>query len=435
MPTPRLGVVLRRDGTDKKMDAAEKSAIVLGAGMVGVSVGIHLLKRGWRVTLVDRSEPGSETSFGNAGVISRGSILPVSYPGLLWDIPKILAGRSRAVRVDPKAWLSMLGWAPTFLRSATKAENRRISRALNALLAACLEEHEALMQEAGATVHLTRAGWLKVYRTEAGFAATAFERDVMDELGVAYRVLDAEEIAALEPNLQPIYVRGVHILDTASVDDPGGVCRAYAALFEKLGGLVHKGEAVRLEDGGGAAGVRLRDGNALQADAVVVALGPWSGEVLKSVGVALPLFHERGYHRHYRAAGNAALSRPVNDTEGAFVLAPMAAGIRLTCGVEIAPEEAGPSRKLIEGVTPLAQQAFPLAEALDPEPWLGRRPSLPDSMPAIGRAPGQKRIWACFGHQHIGFTLGPVSGRLLAEMMSGEDPIVDPRPYDPSRFG
>ncbi len=417
------------------MNAAAKTAIVLGAGMVGVSAAIHLQKRGWRVTLVDRKEPGSETSFGNAGVISRGSILPVAYPGLLWDIPKILAGRSRSVRVDPKALFGMLGWAPAFLRTATKTENRRIAGVLNALLALCLEEHEALMKEAGATAHLTKAGWLKLYRTEEGFAGSAFEREVMDELGVAYRVLDAAEIAALEPNLQPIYARGVHILGTASVDDPAAVCRAYAALFENRGGDFIRGEVSRLEDDGGTARVALNDGAILEADAAVVAMGPWSAEILKSVGVAIPLFHERGYHRHYRPAGNAVLTRPVNDAEGGFVLAPMAAGIRLTCGVEIAPEAAGPSTKLIDGVTPFAQQAFPLADCLDETPWLGRRPSLPDGLPAIGRAPGRNRIWTCFGHQHVGFTLGPVSGRLLAEMMSGDETVIDPQPYNPARFG
>ena len=416
------------------MEQGRKSVVVLGAGMVGLSVAIHLRKRGWSVTVIDKAGPGAETSFGNAGVISRGSVLPVSYPGLIWDIPKILAGRSRAVRIDPKAWLDMLGWAPAFLRNATRAQNRRIANGLNGLLASCLEEHEVLMNEAGATQHLTKSGWLKLYRTEAGFESAAFEREMMDELGVRYTVLDAAGLAALEPNLEPIYVRAVHILDTASVDDPGRVCRAYAGLLERLGGTIRQASVASLSDAEDGASVTLDVGETLDTDAVVVALGPWSAEILKTVGVSMPLFHERGYHRHYKAAGNAVLNRPVNDAEGAFVLAPMAAGVRLTCGVEIAPESAGPSKAMIDGVTPLAKEAFPLADCLDDEPWLGRRPSLPDSLPAIGRAPGQYRIWACFGHQHIGFTLGPVSGRLLAEMMSGETPMIDPAPYDPSRF-
>ena len=238
----------------------------------------------------------------------------------------------------------------------------------------------------------------------------------------------------LEPSLAPIYARGIHVTGTASIDDPGALCRAYADLFTGLGGVLEQGSAASLAEAGDKAAVHLADGQKMEADAVVVAMGPWSAEILKTVGARIPLFHERGYHRHYRAKGNAILNRPVNDVDGAFVLAPMAAGIRLTSGVEIAPEANGPSARLIDGVTPAAQEAFPLGDCLDDEPWLGRRPSLPDSLPAIGRVPGRQRLWACFGHHHLGVTLGPVSGRLLAQLMNGEVPLVDAAPYDPARF-
>ena len=416
------------------MGQVGKQAIVLGAGMVGISTGIHLLKAGWRVTLVDRKPPGSETSYGNAGVISRGSVLPVSYPGLLWDIPGIMMGRSRAVRIEPSAWLQMLGWAPAFLRNGTETRNRAIAVALNNLLVHAVPEHEALMEEAGATVRLTKAGWLKLFRTRQGFDGSAFDRSVMDDLGVDYALLDDDDIASLEPSLEPVYQRGIHVLGTASVDDPGAVCQAYARLFESMGGTVLEREAIGLSESAERAEVLLTDGETVSADAAVVAMGPWSAEILKTAGVRVPLFHERGYHRHYRPTGNAVLNRPVNDVEGAFVLAPMAAGIRLTCGVEIARRDAGPSTRLIDGVTPAAHEAFPLGQALDDQPWLGRRPSLPDSLPAIGRVRGRKHIWACFGHQHIGLTLGPVSGRLLAQMMTGLPTLTDPSPYDPARF-
>ena len=416
-------------------EQAGKTAVVLGAGMVGISTAIHLVKRGWQVTLIDKKGPGAETSFGNAGVISRGSILPVSYPGVIKDLPKILMGRSKGVRVDPSAWLEMFGWAPAWLRNSSEARNRELAGYLDALLAKGLAEHEALMEEAGATAHLTKSGWLKVYRSEESFQNTRFEREQMDRFGIEYTVLDAAGIAELEPNLRPIYVRGIHVLGTANVDDPGAVCKAYANLFNKLGGVFEARSATSLKEGSDGVRISFQEGADITVDSVVVAMGAWSSKILETVGVKMPLFRERGYHRHYRAKGNAVLNRPVYDAGGAFVLAPMAAGIRLTIGVEIAATDAPPSAKMMDKVSPGAHEAFPLAESLDAEPWFGRRPSLPDSLPAIGRAPGLNNIWTSFGHQHIGFTLGPVSGRVLAEMMSGEAPLVDPSPYDPARFG
>jgi len=415
-------------------DQKTRTAIVLGAGMVGISCAIHLRKRGWQVTLLEKTKPGAETSYGNAGVLSRGSVLPISYPGMVFDVPKILTGGTNAVRFDLSGLARAFSWAPSFLRNGTKARNRKISIGLSALVAHCVQEHEVLMEEAGATSHLAKRGWIKTYRTEASFQKTAFEREMLDKYGVRYAVLEPEDLAKLEPNLAPIYAKGLHILDTASVDDPGALCAAYADLFKKLGGAIEIGAATSIGEDKNGATVQLADGRALFADHAVVALGPWSAGLLKTAGVTLPAFEERGYHRHYRAEGNATLNRPINDVDGAFVIAPMAAGIRLTCGVEIAAFDHPKTPKQLEAVLPKAREAFPLGDTTEDEPWLGRRPSLPDSLPAIGKAPRHDRVWTCFGHHHIGLTTGPISGRLLAEMMSGEETIIDPKPYNPARF-
>lgn len=415
-------------------DNQTRTAIVLGAGMVGISCAIHLRKRGWDVTLLEKTKPGAETSYGNAGVLSRGSVLPVSYPGMVFDVPKILMGKTDGVRFDFSGLARAFSWAPSFLLNGSKKRNRKISVGLSALVAHCVQEHEVLMEEAGATQHLAKRGWIKVYRSEESFRKTAFEREMLDKYGVRYAVLEPADLAELEPNLAPIYAKGLHILDTASVDDPGALCAAYADLFRKLGGTVKIGAAKAIRENNDGATVDLENGETVTADHVVVALGPWSGAVLKTVGVSLPAFEERGYHRHYRAEGNATLNRPINDIDGSFVIAPMAAGIRLTCGVEIAAFDHPKTPRQLEAVLPKARQAFPLGETTEDEPWLGRRPSLPDSLPAIGKAPRHDRIWTCFGHHHIGLTTGPISGRLLAEMMSGEETIIDPKPYDPARF-
>jgi D-amino-acid dehydrogenase len=173
----------------------------------------------------------------------------------------------------------------------------------------------------------------------------------------------------------------------------------------------------------------------LDGQEAVVALGPFAPDVLGPLGIRLPLGIKRGYHRHFRPNGNAALSRPVVDVENGYCLAPMEQGIRLTTGVEFAARDAPPTPVQLERVLPAAKRLFPLGDRVEATPWMGSRPCFPDSRPVIGRAPGHQGLWLAFGHAHWGLTLGPVTGRLIAEMMTGATPFVDPAPYAAERFG
>jgi D-amino-acid dehydrogenase len=165
-----------------------------------------------------------------------------------------------------------------------------------------------------------------------------------------------------------------------------------------------------------------------------VALGPWSPDVLEPLGIKVPLGIKRGYHRHFDAKGNASLTRPVIDTEIGYALTPMEQGIRLTTGAEFASRDAPPTPVQFDRLMPYAKELFPLGEPNEAEPWLGRRPNMPDSLPVLGRAPGQNGLWLAFGHGHWGLTLGPVTGRLIADMMTGATPFADPAPYRAERF-
>jgi D-amino-acid dehydrogenase len=167
---------------------------------------------------------------------------------------------------------------------------------------------------------------------------------------------------------------------------------------------------------------------------VVVALGPWSADVLRPLGYRLPLAVKRGYHMHYAAEGNATLTRPVLDEERGYVISPMERGIRLTTGSEFAPRDAPKTPVQLDIAERDARALFPLADRNEAEPWMGARPCLPDMLPVIGPAPRHKGLWLAFGHQHSGFTLGPPTGRLIAEMIAGERPFVDPRPFAADRF-
>src|SRR5262249_32216010 len=183
------------------------------------------------------------------------------------------------------------------------------------------------------------------------------------------------------------------------------------------------------------AGEVLRSEGPVTAPAVVVALGPWSGDLLEPLGYRIPLGVKRGYHMHFKAHGNATLNRPVIDVQYGYALTPMVKGIRLTTGAEFALRDAPPTPVQLNRTEVLAREVFPLGERVEAEPWLGRRPCLPDMLPMVGKARRHDGVWVNFGHHHLGFTMGPVTGRLLAEMMTGEPTFTDPTPYRADRFG
>jgi D-amino-acid dehydrogenase len=209
---------------------------------------------------------------------------------------------------------------------------------------------------------------------------------------------------------------------------------AYADLFRRRGGRFVTGDAMTLTQRAPGWSVETKGGPMEGRDAVV-ALGPWAADLLKRLGYRIPFGIKRGYHRHYRAKGNAVLNHPVLDVDAGYLLAPMNQGIRLTTGAEFARRDAPKTPVQLHRAEPVARHLFPLGEAIEAEPWMGSRPCLPDMLPVIGPAPRHRGLWFDFGHQHHGLTLGPVSGRLLAELMTGEAPFTDPAPYAIERFG
>jgi D-amino-acid dehydrogenase len=413
---------------------ARTDAIVLGAGIVGVCVALHLAKRGLSVALIDRGEPGRGTSYGNAGIIEANTLFPAAFPARLGALLRIALKRAPEANYHAAFLPRVAPWLLAFRRNSTPARLLATMQAMRPLFGRALAEHEALMAEADATRYLRRTGWLKLYRSDRGFAATARERALAAELGIPLRVLDADAARALEPSLAPVFRHAVFWEQAASVSDPLAVTRAYAARFAALGGVAVNGDALSLRRAGALWRVATAEGP-IDAPAAVVALGPWAPDLLEPLGIGLPLAVKRGYHRHFRRRGNARLARPVLDAENGYSIAPMDQGIRLTTGVEFAPRDAAPSPVQFDRLMPAAAALFPLGEAVEDAPWLGARPCFADSRPAIGRAPGQEGLWLACGHGHSGLTLGPVTGRLLAEMMTGTTPFCDPAPYGAERFG
>lgn len=413
------------------MTTMEFDTVVLGAGIVGVSVAVHLQKRGRQVALVDRKQPGNETSFGNAGLIQREGVYPYAFPRDLGTLLRYARNQSPDVRYHADAILKTAPFLWQYWRNSHPAKHAAIARSYATLIEHCVDEHRALAAEAGASALLRPTGWIKVFRTAAVWDEEIRHAEQWHrEYGVEFEALDAGRLQQKEPDLDKTLLGGLRYTESESVSDPNALVTAYAKYFETLGGRFFIGDADSFREGWT---VDTQDG-AITASSAVVALGPWSDRVSARLGYRLPLAVKRGYHMHYAPQGAARLNHPVLDVEKGYVLAPMAKGIRLTTGAEIAHCDAPKTPTQLAAVEPVARTLFPLGERLDNEAWMGRRPCTPDMMPIIGPAGNHKDLWFAFGHAHHGLTLGPVTGRLIAEMMTHEETLVDTRPFRVERF-
>ena len=407
--------------------------IVLGAGIVGTSIALHLAKRGPSVALIDRGGAGEGTSYGNTGIIEGNTIFPAAFPSDWMALLRVALKRAPEANYHLAFLPEVTPWLLAFRAASDPARLLETAQLMRPLFARAIPEHDVLVTEAGVERYIRRNGWLKLYRSDRSFAGAARELEMASRLGIANVPLDGEAARALEPSLAPVFRHAVHWTGAVSVSNPLALTRAYAARFAALGGITLSGDARSLHRAEPYWRVDTASGP-VDATDVVVALGPWAPDLLAPLGIKLPLAVKRGYHRHYRAQGNAALSRPILDAENGYCLTPMEQGIRLTTGAEFAARDAPPTPVQFDRLLPAARELFALGEAVEAQPWLGSRPCFADSRPVIGRAPGQRGLWLAYGHGHWGLTLGPATGRLVAEMLTGATPFCDPKPYAAERF-
>ena len=418
---------------------ARTDAIVLGAGIVGTSIALHLTKRGMSIALIDRAGVGEQTSYGNAGIIEGNTVFPPAFPVELAALLRIAIKRAGEANYHLSFLPQVLPWLMAFRAASSPERLLETARLIRPLYARAVAEHEALMMESGAAHYLRKTGWLKIYRSNRSFKALQSEFDLAVQFGLPLQTLDTAGALALEPALHPVFGHAVFWPQAASVSNPLAVTRAYAARFAALGGVTLAGDARSLHRAGNGWRVETNEGG-IDAPEVVVALGPWAGDLLEPLGVKLPLMVKRGYHRHFHAQndksdGNAGLSRPVLDAGVGYVITPMEQGIRMTTGVEFAARDAPPTPVQFDRLMPKVRELFPLGVQVEEKTWIGARPCFPDSRPVIGRAPGLGGLWLAIGHAHWGLTLGPATGRLIAEMMTDATPYCDPAPYRAERFG
>src|SRR5437667_7223529 len=378
------------------MSEEKAEVVVLGAGIVGVSTAYAARERGMSVILVDRREPGSETSYGNAGIISSGSIVPLNNPSLWKALPKYLTNRHAALRWNPRWAIQNAGWVARFLVDSATWHFRPRATALHGLIGTSAKLHREWIVKAEVGHRIRETGWLKAWRGDA-FASAKQEQALLAEYGIASELLDRQAISALEPNIVPVYKVGLLHTQTASVDSPGAVVKAYARMFARSGGEIRRSDIKAIVPDGEGWRAALADGE-ITARHVVVALGPWSGDLLRPLGYRVPMAFERGYHREFKPNPARSLLRPIHDAEASFLMTPMEQGIRVTSGVELADRDAPSSFAQLDQVVPAARAVVEFGDAVG-EPWRGARPTLPHSLRLTGPAPRHSGPWLGFGTQ------------------------------------
>lgn len=406
---------------------------VIGAGMVGTATAWHLRQRGHEVILIDRSEPGQETSFGNAGLIQHEAVEPYPFPLELSKIWQVATAQGFDIVWRASALSQVLPRVLAYAWYSRASSHAAITRHYGALIAQCISEHQRMIDSAGAQDLIDTRGFRKIFRTARAFerAAQGAER-LARTWGIDNRVESSEQLARHEPALRLRLAGAIHHASTWAVRDPGALVQRYAADFAAQGGQPWRAQVQAIAPHGQGWALHTTAG-LVQAEHVVVAQGPWSLDLITQLGYRFPMFVKRGYHQHYD--GDHGLVSPILDAEKGYLLVPMRAGLRLTTGAELALRDDRPQPTQLEPAQDCARGLVKLGQPLTAAAWMGSRPCITDMLPVMGPAPHHPGLWFNFGHGHQGHTLGPVAGRLLAEMISGEPGFVNPAPYAATRFG
>jgi len=409
--------------------------LVLGAGIIGTSTAWHLQQKGKKTVLLDRDKPGLGASYGNAGLIERSSVIPYSFPRRLSDIMRYAGNRQSSMHYAWSYLPKIAPWLYQFWRHSSPQKLALAAQAMRPLIEHSVAEHDVMIRAANLQ-HLRREqGWIEIFRSQQAFTAAKAEIADLDAYQLSYDILDIQALQEREPALNASLAGAIHWLDPHTITSPAALVQGYCQHFIAQGGTFVQGDALSLQrKESGVWWIEIQDG-VIESDHVVIALGWESAALLQKIAkISVPLAVKRGYHMHYMQEEGRVLNHPICDTVAGFVLAPMQQGLRLTTGIEFASPLAAANEIQLRRSEAIARQYCSFGKRLDEEIWLGRRPCLPDMRPIMGPVRGINGLWGNFGHAHHGLTLGPVSGRLLAEMIVGEKPLIAPTPFAVDRF-
>lgn len=406
--------------------------IVIGAGIVGVSSALWLRRAGHAVTLIDRDAPGQGTSFGNAGVLAACGVMPVTFPGMIRKSPKMLLDRDFPLFLRWGYLPKLAPWLVKYLSHANVADTQRIARGLTGIVGDSLEQHQVLARGTAAEEFLRESTFSFAFPGRAEFEAEAFSWGLRRAAGFEPEVLEGGAVQEMEPALSPDLKLLAVMKNHGMISDPGAYVGALAEVLVQEGGKVIKADVQDFDLTGGLIKAVETNQGRFECDKAVLSTGVWSKPLMAKLGLNVPLESERGYHIVFKNP-SVEINAPLSITTGKFVATPMNDGLRCAGIVEFGGLEAGASKAPLAFLRRKVRECFPKLEASEEVEWLGHRPAPSDSLPLIGEV-GTTGVIAAFGHHHIGLTGGPKTGRMVADIVTGNRPNIDMSPYEPMRF-
>ncbi len=406
---------------------------IIGAGIVGVATGIYLQREGHKVTLVDRAAPGEGTSFGNAGSISPGSIIPLALPGTFQQVPKWILHPLGPLSLSWRQIPSLAPWLFHFARACNPETVERSATAMRTINGPSVDLYSELLAAAGASDLLVHNGGMMIYRSERAFDNSAYVRKVRIDHGAKIEILDGAAIRRLEPALSPDYRWGFLLPEGGFVRNPLRTVQALVEHFVAGGGALVKAAVRDLKPAKGGVEALVTDQGNIPVDRLVIAAGVWSRPFAARVGVHAPMTSERGYHIEIAEPG-VTVQHQVSDAEGRFSATAMEGGLRVTGTSEFSGLNAAPRWARTDALVRLIPTMLPGVKAERYTRWTGHRPSTPDGRPIVCVAPGHPRVFLAYGHGHWGLMAAPATGQVIADLVAGRPTRIDIAPFSPARF-
>ncbi len=410
-----------------------KSSIgVIGAGIQGVCISLCLIKKGFKVTLIDRDEPGKKSaSYGNAGHFSPYASVPINRPDILVDVPSMLLSSMGPLALKWNYIPKMIPWFLKFIKNCSKKNMMHTAKYMHQILDLALPAYDELFEDIDIS-KLVESKGIIYFWTNKDLKSRELEINMRKELGVKQQLLTPKEIHDLEPHIKRIYHGGALYPYARHTRDPKKVLLKLVDLFIKKGGRLEKKNVQSINFTTDDKPVIKTDLSFYNFDKIVIACGAFSKKITDQLDEKIPLDTERGYHVHFKGHDHL-LTRPVIFLNKGFGITPMDQGLRVVGTVEFGGLDNPVSKKRILNLVNNAKYLFPeLTEHHDE--WLGFRPTLPDFLPVIGPSKNHKNLFYSFGHHHLGWTLGAISGKIIAGLIAKESTNLDLSPYNSLRF-